>query len=126
MKSVGSVVDNGTGRAAIDFPETMGRYVMVKWTPATPNDSAFSVAEIAAFGEGKGGKLVALNTTASSREGIESDGKTIVDGKDLGEGKDFGKEMPEEGPEAPGEGPPPNLPQPPPFTFVPLIVPTSP
>src|SRR5207249_1652334 len=55
MKSVGSVVDNGTGRAAIDFPETMGRYVMVKWTPATPNDSAFSVAEIAAFGEGKGG-----------------------------------------------------------------------
>src|ERR1700736_5267134 len=34
LRSVGLVMDDGTGRAAIDFPETTGRYVMVKWAPA--------------------------------------------------------------------------------------------
>jgi hypothetical protein len=124
LKSVGSVMDDGTGRAAIDFPETTGRYVMVKWSPAA-GEGAFSVAEIAAFGGTKAEKLIAANTASASRDGIESDGKTVQEGKDLGSGKDF-KEMPEEGPAAPAEGPPDPLPPQPPFTFVPEIVPTSP
>ena len=123
MKSVGLVMDNGTGRAAIDFPETTGRYVMVKWAPAT-QDTPVSVAEIAAFGGGKAGNLIAANRTNAAREEVESDGKTVADGKDLGDGKDFGKEMPEEGP--PAEGPPPPLPDPPPFVFVPEVLPMSP
>jgi hypothetical protein len=96
---------------------------MVKWAPAT-QDTPFSVAEIAAFGGGKAGNLIAANRADSAREEVESDGKTVADGKDLGDGKDFGKEMPEEGP--PAEGPPPPLPPPPPFTFVPEVLPMSP
>jgi hypothetical protein len=121
LKSVGSVADDGSGRAAIDFPETAGRYVVVKWTPATPEDTAFSVSEIAAFGGG-GGKtanLVAANRAGPSREEITSDGKTMAEAKDFA----AGKEIPEE---APAEGPPPALPQPPPFVFTPEVVPASP
>ena len=118
MKAVGSVTD-GTGRAAIDFPETTGRYILVKWTGASESDQPFSIAEIAAFGGGAS-NLIAANNTDSSREGVESDGKTLEDAKDLGGGKDLGKEMPEEGP--PAEGPPPPLNDPPPFTFVPEIL----
>ena len=125
LKAVGSV-DDGSGRAAIDFPETTGRYILVKWTGATDSDAPFSIAEIAAFGGGKSGNLIAANRTDSSRNSIESDGKTMVDGKDLGSGKDFSKDMPEEGPESPAEGPPPALPPPPPFTFVPELLPLSP
>ena len=124
MKSVGSVTD-GTGRAAIDFPETTGRYILVKWAGAAESDTPFSVAEIAAFGGSRGGNLLAANTAASNPE-IESDGKTMADGKDLGSGKDFGKEMPEEGPASPAEGPTDPLPPPPPFTFVPEVLPNSP
>jgi hypothetical protein len=126
MKAVGSVTD-GTGRAAIDFPETTGRYILVKWAGATDSNQPFSIAEIAAFGGSRGGNLIAANTTASNpEEGIESDGKAMADGKDLGAGKDMGKEMPEEGPESPAEGPPPPLEPPPPFALVPEILPTSP
>jgi hypothetical protein len=126
MKAVGSVTD-GTGRAAIDFPETTGRYILVKWAGATDSNQPFSIAEIAAFGDSRGGNLIAANTTASNpEEGIESDGKAMADGKDLGAGKDMGKEMPEEGPESPAEGPPPPLEPPPPFALVPEILPTSP
>ena len=125
MKSVGSVTD-GSGRAAIDFPETTGRYILVKWTGAADSETPFSVAEIAAFGGSRGGNLIAANTAATNPEGLETDGKDIGDAKDLGSGKDFGKEMPEEGPESPGEGPPPPLPPPPPFTFVPEVPPNSP
>lgn len=124
MKSVGSVTD-GTGRAAIDFPETTGRYILVKWAGAAESGTPFSVAEIAAFGGSRGGNLLAANTTASNPE-VESDGKTMAEGKDLGSGKDFGKEMPEEGPESPAEGPTDPLPPPPPFTFVPEVLPNSP
>ncbi len=123
MKSVGLVMDNGTGHAAIDFPETTGRYVMVKWSPAA-QDAPFSVSEIAAFGGSKTGNLIAANTTSAAREAAEFDGKTVAEGKDLGSGKDFGKEMPEEGP--PEEGPAPPLPDPPPFTFIPEVLPLSP
>ena len=120
LQPVGSFTDTaGTGRAAIDFPETTGRYVMVKWTPAEQG-APFAIAEIAAFGGGEPETLVASRENA---ERSDADGKTILEGKDfkdLGEGK----EMPEEGP--PGEGPGPELPDPPPFVFVPEVLPQSP
>lgn len=122
MEQVGSVSD-GSGRAAVDFPETTGRYIVLRWTPATPQDSSFSVAEIAAFGgNSKEERLLAANTVTGSEEQMESDGKTIQEGKDFGGGKD----IPAEGADTPAEGPPPGLPDPPPFTFVPLLVPISP
>jgi hypothetical protein len=112
MTQVGSVNDDGSGRAAVDFPETTGRYILVKWTPADQG-SPFSVAEIAAFGNGQRENLVAANESAEAS----------FDGKDF---KDFGdaKEMPEEGP--PAEGPPQLPPVPPPFVFTPVVVPNSP
>jgi hypothetical protein len=125
LKAVGSVSD-GSGRAAIDFPETTGRYILVKWAGAAESDAPFSVAEIAAFGGNGPGNLIAANSSATAGDRIESDGKSVADGKDLGSGKDFSKDMPEEGPETPAEGPPPALPPPPPFTFVPELLPTSP
>ena len=50
LKPVGSVVSTGKGRAALDFPATNGRYIMLKWHPATAAGEAFSVAQVAAFG----------------------------------------------------------------------------
>jgi hypothetical protein len=121
LKPVGFVVDDGSGRAAIDFPETTGRYVMLKWNPKEQQDTPFSVAEVATFGRNQPTSLLAANIAGPGREGIASEGKAVAEGfKELG----AGKEMPEEGP--PAEGPPPNLPAPPPFTFVPEIVPVSP
>jgi hypothetical protein len=111
LKPIGSVADTGKGRAAIDFAPVTGRYIMVRWTPASHQDTPFSVDEIAVF-SGNGSKgLIAANTGYDGKEA-----------KDLGEGKEA-KEMPEEGP---AEGPPPGLPDPPPFVFVPEIIPTSP
>ena len=130
MKAVGSVVDDGSrGRASVDFPATSGRYVMVRWTPAAQNES-FSLAEVAAFGgPGQPNTLLAANTALPSDDENRTqmtDGKTVMDGKTMLEAKD----MPAEGPlaalAAPAEGPPPTLPQPPPFTFVPVLVPSSP
>jgi hypothetical protein len=121
LKPVGTITD-GTGRAAIDFPETTGRYILLKWEGVAQPDQPFSVAEIAAFGGSHSGNLLAANATASNRDRIEStDGKDMGDAKDMG--KDFTKEMPEEAPE---EGPPPPLQPPPPFTFIPEIPPNSP
>jgi hypothetical protein len=97
-----------------------GRYILVKWTPTTTQDTAFSVAEVSAFGKNKTTSLIVANT---ARSGIVSDGKSVSDPKDLGLGKD-GKEIPAEGP--PAEGPPAGLPQPPPFVFIPLVQVTSP
>ena len=118
MQSVGSVTDDGTGRAAVDFPETSGRYIMLKWTP-TEAGAPFSVAEIAAFGGEKSENLIAANNAAASSGRMSSDGKTMLEGKDF-------KEMPEEGPPAPEEGPGSQLPAPPPFVFVPEVLPLSP
>ena len=122
LKPVGSVVGDGTGRAAVDFPSTTGRYIMLKWTPATPQDTAFSVAEIAAFGGREGQATSSLMVANTSLPGAGA-GEAVSDGKDA---KDFGegKEAKEVAP--PAEGPPPTLPDPPPFVFVPLIVPLSP
>jgi len=120
MQRVGSVSDEGSGRAAIDFPETTGRYILLKWTPAEPG-AAFSVAEIAAFGNQNRENLVAANATATPpAEGPEGDNKDTFEYKDF---KDF-KDMPEEGPPAEGPGSP--LGVPPPFVFTPVVTPASP
>lgn len=67
------------------------------------------------------GTYALLATDAPRTNNVESDSKTVADAKDA---KDLGdKEIPAEGP---AEGPPPNLPDPPPFTFTPVLVPTSP
>jgi hypothetical protein len=119
LKPVGSVADDGTGRAAIDFPSVTGRYIMVKWTPATSEEGAFAIAEIAAFSSSAKEDSLTLAENSIVSDGKESDGKDV---KDFDSGKEA-KEMPEEGP---AEGPPPSLPDPPPFVFVPEVVPTSP
>ncbi len=124
LKPVGSVANNeGEGRASIDFPETSGRYVMVRWASPAPTQNALSVAEIAAFG----GPRSSSQILASNYEGAGrryADGKTTFDGKTILDNKDIPAEGSE--PQAPEEGPPPGLPQHPPFTFIPEIVPTSP
>ncbi len=120
FKTVGSSSDDGSGRVAIDFEETTGRYVMLVWTPST-QIANFSVAEVAVFGPASNARLLAVNTSGNS-----SDDKIVRDSKDT---KDFSKEIPGEGPaeeQAPGEGPAPELPRPPPFVFIPRVVPTSP
>lgn len=125
MKPVGSVTNTeGQGRASVDFPTTSGRYVILKWTPASRADGNFSVAEIAAFGGSK--KSDQMIVAEGPPEGTQyADGKTVLDGKTMLDGKDIPAEGPEE-PMPPAEGPPPNLPQPPPFTFIPEVPPTSP
>jgi hypothetical protein len=115
LKPVGSVVSTGEGRASVDFPQVVGRYVILKWHPASKQGGAFSIAQVAAFGVSKhaGGVL-----------GV--DGKEMADGKDALYG-DSGKEGKEfEQTDIPGEGPPPALPPVPPFTFIPEVAPTSP
>jgi hypothetical protein len=111
LKPVGSVVSTGEGRASVDFPETVGRYVMVKWHPATGQPDGFSIAQVAAFGVSKHDNSV---------EGMDA-----KDGKEAFSSGKEGKEA-LENPEAPAEGPPPALPPVPPFTFIPQVVPTSP
>jgi hypothetical protein len=124
LKPVGSVANNeGEGRASIDFPETTGRYVMVRWSSVAPSQDGFSVAEVAAFGGAPGTtQLMAANYEGTAN--TYPDGKSMLDGKTVLDSKD----IPAEGiePESPEEGPPPGLPQHPPFTFIPEIVPTSP
>jgi hypothetical protein len=115
LTPVGSVLDEGAGRAAVDFPEMTGRYILVKWAPVGQQDAPFSVAEISAFGTTTNLTFAAIGSR------INSDGKS-VDPKDYGLGKEA-KEIPAEAP--PAEGPPVGLPQPPPFVFVPLVQPTS-
>jgi hypothetical protein len=124
LKPVGSVANNeGEGRASVDFPETSGRYVMVRWSSPAPAQAPFSVAEIAAFGGTvTTSQLFAANEAATG--GRNADGKTTFDGKTILDNKDIPVEGME--PQAPSEGPPPALPQHPPFTFIPEVVPTSP
>jgi hypothetical protein len=122
LKPIGSTIDDGTqGRASIDFPATTGRYVMLRWSPASRADTSFTVAEVSAVSP-TSGDLIAANRDFSSE--TTADSKDIADSKDVADSKD----IPEEGPpaEPPAEGPPPSLPNAPPFTFIPQIVPTSP
>lgn len=123
LKPVASVTDDGSGRVAVDFPSTTGRYILMKWNSDVPQDGAFSVAEISAFGgNGASANLMAANAGGAGGMQVETDGK---DGKDFADAKDA-KDIPAEGPESPAEGPPPALPPPPPFTFIPEILPNSP
>ena len=120
LKSVGSAIDDGTqGRAAIDFPATSGRYVMLRWRPAVHSDTAFTVAEVSAFSPSRG-NLLASNRNFSNTEST-GDSKDVADSKDVGESKD----LPEVGAGPPEEGPPPPLNPPPPFTFIPQLSPQS-
>ncbi len=124
FKTVGTGNDDGSGRVAVNFEETTGRYVMLVWTPST-RSANFSVAEIAVFGPASNARLLAANTIGNNPSD-GSDDKTVRDSKDT---KDFSKEIPGEGPaeeQAPSEGPAPDLPRPPPFVFIPKVVPTSP
>lgn len=128
VKPVGSVVNNGSeGRAAVDFPPTQGRYVLLRWNTASGQSGPLAVAEIAAFGSSKD-----AGARMASSDGKRSvDGKQVADGKSMMDNKDIPAEgpAPEQGPQAPGEGPPgvpPNLPAPPPFTFIPLVPPVAP
>ena len=127
MRPVARVTEDGSrADLAADFAPTTGRYVMLRWNPATKN-RAFTLAQVAAFGvddeqqpEQKAKKAVRQNDVADS--------KTVVDSKDFGDSKDLGesKDIPAEAPPAEGPGaPPPGLPPPPPFTFIPQIVPFS-
>ncbi|MEO7168539.1 MAG: hypothetical protein ABI016_16085 [Chthoniobacterales bacterium] len=117
LKPVGSVVGSSTGRASVDFPEIAGRYVMVKWHPASVPKEAFSIAQVAAFGRSSSA------ATGENRQVV--DGKELADGKSILDNKDIPADGPEEA-QAPAEGPPPALPQVPPFTFIPQVPPTSP
>ena len=116
FKIVRTGSDDGSGRVAVNFAETTGRYVMLVWTRSSQNAN-FSVAEVAVFGPASNARLLAANTRGNS-----SDDKTVRDSKDI---KDFSKDIPGEGP-AEEQGPAPELPRPPPFVFIPRVVPTSP
>ena len=117
LTPVGSVLDHAAGRAAVEFPQMEGRYLLVKWTP-THREGEFEVAEISITAEKQAPAVTVANVSAARR-----DGKTTVDPKDIGLGKDA-KEIPAEGP--PAEGPPAELPPHPPFVFTPVLQPTSP
>jgi hypothetical protein len=124
FKIVRTGSDDGSGRAAVNFEETTGRYVLLAWTPST-QDANFSVAEVAVFGPASNARLLAANSSGNNASAT-SDNKRVRDFKDT---KDFSKEIPGEGPaeeQALGEGPAPELPRPPPFVFIPKVVPTSP
>jgi hypothetical protein len=124
FKTVSAGSDDGSGRVAVNFEETTGRYVMLVWAPSTQNAN-FSVAEVAVFGPPSNARLLAANTGGNNASDASKD-ETVRDFKDT---KDFSKEIPGEGPaeeQAPAEGPAPDLPRPPPFVFIPRVVPTSP
>jgi hypothetical protein len=112
LKPVGAVVSTGEGRAAVDFPAVTGRYVMLKWHPASMQGTPFSIAQVAAFGP----------TTRTTANGQAYDSK---DGKEIFDDKRIPAVGPEEAP-TPEEGPAPALPPVPPFTFIPQVPPTSP
>ena len=122
---MGSVISTGEGRASVDFPQVVGRYVMLKWHPAAATEKRFSIAQVAAFGpakriggsaeEAEGDRRIDGKKTIAARN---DDGKEAIDGKRILDNKD----IPAEGPaEAPAEGPPPALPLVPPFTFIPEV-----
>jgi hypothetical protein len=94
---------------------------MLKWSPAAQQDTAFSVAEIAAFGsnETQSTNLIMANASLAS-----AGGDVISDAKDkdvIMDVKDF-KECCNEA-EPPGEGPPPPTAEPPIIVTVPFVSP---
>jgi hypothetical protein len=74
MNPVASFEDDGTqGRASVQFPETTGRYLMVRWTPAAQADTAFTLAEVAALGGAQGntqhGTIIRWQDNARRQDG---------------------------------------------------------
>jgi hypothetical protein len=52
LTPIGSVIDPGNGKAAIDFSPHSARYVILRWNPETAqNYDGFELAEINAFGD---------------------------------------------------------------------------
>jgi len=126
LKSVGTAVDDGSqGRASLDFPATTGRYVMLRWIPASHADSSFTVAEVSVSGPDQRNLIASSRNFSSNQTTTE---RTTTDSKDVGDSKDVSdsKDLPEAVAEGPSEGPPPpSIPPPPPFTFVPQVTPVS-
>ena len=123
MKSVGSIANTDKGRGSVDFAPTTGRYLILRWRPATAQDKAFSVAQVAVFGRPKQSDVARGSDSGQATERRElTDGKQLADGKNILDNKDIPAEGPEEA-EAPAEGPPPGLPAVPPFTFIPQAPP---
>ncbi len=139
LSPVATAMAETDGRTSVEFTETSGRYLMLRWLGEGAADTAFTVAEIAAFGGTSENQqlLAAAQTTETESEATETtseanvtndsidskvvaDGKEMIDSKEMVDSKDMPEDIPAEGP------PPPNLPPPPPFTFIPQIVPTSP
>ena len=123
----GSLIDDGTkGHALLNIPAKTGRYVMMKWTPASRADGTFSVAEVSAA-DGSGNNLLASNVNFSSAPTADrtaarhsTAGRTgDVDSKDVADSKDVleSKDIPAEGPSSP----PPALPDTPTFGFIPQV-----
>jgi hypothetical protein len=139
LKPVGAVATSRAGRASVNFPETTGRYLMLKWHPAGTQSEAFSVAQVAAFGVAKHGSPAQESTsTETTNRRVTAGDDEVVDGKEFGDGKSIldDKNAPtgaQSNVVPPGEGPPPALPPVPPFTFIPVppgigpeVPPTSP
>ncbi len=124
FKPVGSVVSTKKGRASVDFPATTGRYIMLKWHPATVQGAEFSVAQVAAFGTSLHPRN-AQDTSNSDVSENDGSGKEMSDSKSIIDDKNIPATGPEEA-QPPGEGPPPPLPDVPPFTFIPQVVPQMP
>lgn len=125
LKPVGSTIDDGSqGRASVDFPATTGRYVMLRWIPASRADSSFTIAEVSASGPDQKNLIASSRnfSSASTEHKLAADSKDVADSKDIADSKDVPEVAPQE---PPAEGPPPPLPNPPPFTFVPQLVPVS-
>lgn len=121
LKPIGSAVDDSTGRAAINFPATTGRYIMLKWNPATQQGTSFRVAEIAAF-RSSGTQSTSLRVANVGLDG--ADGKDISEGKDKDvtmDVKDFKACCNE--PESPAEGPPPDAEPPSSIITIPVVSP---
>jgi hypothetical protein len=125
LKPVGSTVDDGSqGRASVDFPATTGRYVMLRWIPASRSDTSFTIAEVSASGPDQKNLIASSRnfSSASTERKVAADSKDIADSKDVADSKDIPDVAQQE---PPAEGPPPVLPNPPPFTFVPQLTPVS-
>jgi hypothetical protein len=111
LKPVGSVVGDSTGHAAIDFPATTGRYIMLKWDPAMRDDTTFRVAKAAAFGSNE---TRLTNLTVANVSFADAESEAVSDSKDVTmDVKDFKEccndEPPAEGPPPPPEPPPPSF-----------------
>jgi hypothetical protein len=131
LKPSGSSVDDGTqGHASLNLAGTNGRFVMLRWSPASKADGAFTLAEVSAY-DSAGGNLLASNVNFSNasapierhaNERTANQHRRAADSKDVPDSKDIveSKDIPEEGPLIP-----PPLPDTPQFTFIPQLVPVS-